>query len=89
MKIQFLPGCFDNFDGSQEELDEFIAEITKMVETGEIFENSTTVDLERMLDEDPEQAIMIMDQMGILEDMLGEENRENITYSTTRERRLN
>ncbi len=30
LKIQFAPGCFDNFDGTQEELDEFIKEITTM-----------------------------------------------------------
>ncbi len=30
LKIEFVPGCFDNFEGSQEELDEFIKEITTM-----------------------------------------------------------
>lgn len=29
-KITFAEGCFDNFEGTQEELDEMIAEITKM-----------------------------------------------------------
>jgi hypothetical protein len=27
IKVNFLPGCFDHFDGSQEELDAMIAEI--------------------------------------------------------------
>jgi hypothetical protein len=31
LKVEFAPGCFDDFEGSQEELDELIAEITKMV----------------------------------------------------------
>ena len=35
MKIVFVPGCFDDFDGSQEELNELIAEINRMVDTGE------------------------------------------------------
>jgi hypothetical protein len=35
IKITFSPGCFDNFDGTQEELDEIIAEVTKMFETGD------------------------------------------------------
>jgi len=39
VKISFAPGAFDNWDGTQEELDEFIAELTRQVETGEIFEN--------------------------------------------------
>lgn len=29
-KIVFAPGAFDNFDGTQEELDEMVAEIQKM-----------------------------------------------------------
>ena len=38
MKIVFVPGCFDDFDGSQEELNELIAEINRMVDTGEFGE---------------------------------------------------
>ena len=30
MKIEFAPGCFDRFEGTQEELDEFVKEITTM-----------------------------------------------------------
>ncbi len=29
-KIEFAPGAFDNFDGTQEELDELMAEIQNM-----------------------------------------------------------
>jgi len=32
LKIQFAPGAFDHFDGTQEELDEMVAEIQKMFE---------------------------------------------------------
>lgn len=28
MNVEFAPGCFDNFEGSQEELDAFVKEIT-------------------------------------------------------------
>ncbi len=31
-KIEFAPGAFDNFEGSQEELDQMIADIQKMFE---------------------------------------------------------
>ena len=61
--IEFAPGCFDDFDGTQEELDEFIAEITKSVEDGTLLENSVSVNLdddeaiEQMInDMSPEQA---------------------------------
>lgn len=41
LKIVFNPGCFDDFTGTQEELDKMVAEINRMAETGELFENST------------------------------------------------
>lgn len=40
LKIEFVPGCFDDFDGSQEELDELISTITNMIEDGSFMENS-------------------------------------------------
>ena len=52
LKIEFAPGCFDDFEGSQEELDELIAEITKMVHSGEILDDSP-VDLDQLIEEDP------------------------------------
>lgn len=43
MKIEFAEGCFDNFDGTQEELAEFIADIQNMANNGTLFENSVPV----------------------------------------------
>ena len=43
-EIVFAPGCFDNFDGTQEELQELIASIHQMNEDGTLFENSEPVD---------------------------------------------
>lgn len=40
IKIVFMDGCFDDFDGTQEELDEMIAHIMEMAESGELLENS-------------------------------------------------
>ena len=40
IKIQFAPGSFDNFDGTQEELEELLSEIQRLVETGELFEKA-------------------------------------------------
>ena len=39
IKISFAEGCFDDFEGTQEELEDLINEITRLVETGEIFES--------------------------------------------------
>lgn len=40
MKIVFAEGCFDHFEGTQEELDEMIAMIQNAVESGEILDMS-------------------------------------------------
>lgn len=44
IKVEFAPGCFDNWDGTQEELDEMVAEIKRMADTGEIFEGAEMID---------------------------------------------
>ena len=42
LKVHFAPGCFDNFDGTQEELDELVKDIQEM------FTNATPEELEAM-----------------------------------------
>lgn len=42
LKIEFAPGAFDLFDGTQEELDELLKELTEMIS------NSTPEELESM-----------------------------------------
>ena len=51
LKIEFAPGCFDSFDGTQEELDSLIAQLTQQVESGELMEKSTPVDWDNLDDE--------------------------------------
>lgn len=54
IEIVFMPGSFDNFDGTQEELDELIQKIKDMAESGELFENVTPMefaDVEDLIDE--------------------------------------
>lgn len=60
--IEFAPGAFDSFDGTQEELDAFQREVMEMFATmtpEEIQARSTAVDvdyIEELLTEDPEAA---------------------------------
>ncbi len=57
IKMVFAPGCFDNFDGTQEELDDLIKHIQEMIVSGEVFEKSRAIDLEELLNsDDPEDA---------------------------------
>lgn len=48
-KITFMPGCFDNFEGTQEELDKLVEQIIEMAESGELFENGEPIEF---IDED-------------------------------------
>lgn len=44
-EVVFAPGCFDNFEGTQEELDTLMADIMKMFETGETPESIQFIEL--------------------------------------------
>jgi hypothetical protein len=65
--VEFAPGAFDSFDGTQEELDALMAEIQRMAESGELEENSIALDSDDILDsvseEDREQIIQALDNM--------------------------
>jgi hypothetical protein len=50
-EIVFAPGCFDSFEGTQEELDELVAEIHQLFESGEAFEKAKEVELDDIDDE--------------------------------------
>ena len=58
--ITFAPGCFDSFEGTQEELDELQAEIMRMFDNGEFEKNSRPVDIEELIEEDPEYAEKVL-----------------------------
>jgi hypothetical protein len=60
MKIEFAPGCFDQFDGTQEELDEMVAEIQRMFDSGEFEEKSRLLTDDDLEDLDPEAIKQIM-----------------------------
>lgn len=62
-EIVFAPGCFDNFEGTQEELDELVAEINRMVESGEIFEKSKPLDPDTLTDEELEILANALDAL--------------------------
>ena len=40
LKVIFAKGCFDDFDGTQEELAEFIAEIQNMANNGTLMDSA-------------------------------------------------
>lgn len=55
VKIEFAPGCFDNFEGTQEELDAFIEEIQSVLTNmspEELEAQSNAIDLDMLLEDD-------------------------------------
>lgn len=56
-EIVFAEGCFDNFDGTQEELAELVAHIKTMIANGTLLENSIPVD-----DEEAEEVMKLIEQ---------------------------
>jgi len=61
MRIEFAPGAFNTFDGTQEELDALVAELERMAESGELEANS--VALEDWDDLDEEDRAIIEDAL--------------------------
>lgn len=57
IKIEFAEGCFDDFEGTQEELQEMIDLINQMAESGELLEN-----FEPISEEEEEEVIEWMNK---------------------------
>lgn len=64
LKIEFAPGCFDNFEGTQEELDELISEIQRMFESGEAQAMARPLDMDDLTEEDLELLEQFAEQEG-------------------------
>jgi hypothetical protein len=46
LKVVFAPGCFDNFDGTEEELAAMLADIHQMAADGTLMDHATPIDPE-------------------------------------------
>lgn len=65
-EIVFAPGCFDHFDGTQEELDELKADILEMFAgktTKDIMAESRSLDPEELMDLPEEVQQQIVDAL--------------------------
>jgi hypothetical protein len=63
LEVVFAPGCFDGFEGTQEELDELVAEIRSLVDSGEIFEKSNPLNIDNLSDEEIEKLDRMFDSV--------------------------
>ena len=60
MELVFAPGCFDNFEGTQEELDELVKEITDKFASGEALEEARALSPEELLESLTEEEIELL-----------------------------
>ena len=63
IKIEFAPGAFDSFDGTQEELDSLMAEIKNMILNGSLFERSRTVDIDELMESDDPEDLALAEKL--------------------------
>ena len=77
LKIEFAPGCFDHFEGTQEELDELIAEITQAVTSGEIMEMSNELSDEDFADLPEEVQLQLLHALDTVSDEESESETTN------------
>lgn len=62
-RVVFAPGCFDQFEGTQTELDELVAHITQLAESGELLANGEDLDLDVLMEKDPDLAQLLINQI--------------------------
>ena len=64
-KIVFAPGCFDDFEGTQAELDAFMAEIVEMLtaadESGQVALSDSIIAVPHIYDDEDEEEVAAVD----------------------------
>jgi hypothetical protein len=70
LKVQFAPGCFDDFEGTQAELDLLMADIHSMfvdMTAEDLAASSSLVDFEQLTESDPELARRLAESLDSIE----------------------
>jgi hypothetical protein len=68
-KLEFAPGCFDDFEGTQEELDQLVKDIQDMFADGSLFEDSEVLTEDSYNDLPPELVESIFRDIEVSEDI--------------------
>ena len=68
-KLEFAPGCFDDFEGTQEELDQLVKDIQDMFADGSLFEDSEVITEDSYNDLPPELVESIFRDIEMSEDI--------------------
>jgi hypothetical protein len=62
-EIVFMPGCFDEFDGTQQELDDFVAHLQGVFQNEDFLANTQPVDMKTLQDTDPETYAKLVSRL--------------------------
>ena len=57
INVEFAPGCFDNFEGTQDELDELINEVLELAESGKIFDQPNVILLDELSENEEDDLL--------------------------------
>jgi hypothetical protein len=68
-KIEFAPGCFDEFEGSQEELDQLVKDILDIVSEGSMVDNPNVLTVEDLDDLPDDLREFILRDLEMIEDI--------------------
>ena len=68
-KIEFAPGCFDDFEGSQEELDQLVKDILDIVSEGSMVDNPNVLTVEDLDDLPDDLREFILRDLEMIEDI--------------------
>ena len=60
MNVEFAPGCFDDFEGTQEELDALVQHISELAASGQLVTDLTAVDAIEIAPEDMEDFLALL-----------------------------
>lgn len=61
LKLVIMDGAFDGLD--QDEIDDIMVEMQQMIDSGELLEQSTPVDMDELAEEDPELYALLVCQL--------------------------
>lgn len=72
MKIEFAPGVLEEMEAemSTEELQDLLDHLKELVESGNLEENSSAVDMEDLAMEDPELFAILQERRTFMEDLI-------------------
>lgn len=66
-KLEIMPGAFDSFEGTQEELDDLVKSFQGMIDDGSFMEESVEIDMDALAEDDPELYEILMARLAEVE----------------------